>query len=485
MVTNKISNINQNADKSLMKKIAWKSLIICLIISSMISNIGNFLQNFEAYDQNYPLGLSNSNSWSKIVKDGGSLFEPYCELVNGSLYIIGKMSLEDNPNKYLYVSNFNTSGIKEWELSIKLDDYCYISYLFDNDNNLFILNIDYSSSKILLIKINSSGALLFSKELSLDQYISHASLILGENNSLLIFGHYFYPYPGRLFIMKFNNAGQFLWNTSFISYSYHIPPYIVTDSEYNMYLVNNSFCSLSSLVKINSSGAIVWQMGLENIKKLIVDSDNNLFILWKNSSTGYILKLNSTGNQIKEILIENFDAYFANIWHLNDLFVFNRYNRLILCYDLNLDLKWSFSLSDYINPHSHPQTFLAKDSHDNVYIIQNNEIGNINLVKISSTGEFLSRITWGGILNEKPRSLIIDLDNNIYFSCFCEYFDVWRERYAYNILVKNPVNGGIPPEPIRDLDIRDYFLFSVVGIVCIISPIALLSILRSNKKRIG
>ncbi len=357
-------------------------------------------------------------------------------------------------------------------------------FVTHSPNNLFIsIKYPYYSDNISLIKLNSSGEILFSKEFSLDLHNHDVSLVLGENNSLLIVGSF--DYYRRIFIMKFNNAGQFLWNTSFISNYFFIHPYIVTDSEYNMYLVNNSLCSLSSLVKINSSGAIVWQMGLENIKKLIVDSDNNLFILWKNSSTGYILKLNSTGNQIKEILIENFDAYFANIWHLNDLFVFNRYNRLILCYDLNLYLKWSFSLSDYINPHSHPQTFLAKDSHDNVYIIQNNEIGNINLVKISSTGEFLSRITWGGILNEKPRSLIIDLDNNIYFSCFCEYFDVWRERYAYNILVKNPVNGGIPPEPIRDLDIRDYFLFSVVGIACIISPIALLSILRSNKKRIG
>jgi len=468
-----------------MKKIAWKSLIICLIISSIISNIGNFLQNFEEYDQNYPLGLSNSDSWSKIVKEGGSLFQPYCELVNGSLYIIGRMSLEDNPNKYLYVSNFNTSGIKEWELSIKLDDYCYISYLFDNDNNLFILNIDYSSSKILLIKINSSGALLFSKELSLDQYIINASLVLGENNSLLIFCNYFYPYPGRLFIMKFNNADQFLWNTSFYIDGYS--SYIVKDSGYNMYLFfsNNS---IFNLAKINSSGAIIWQMGLENkIQLLMVDSDNNLFIMGdKSYSTGYILKLNSTGNQIKEILIENFRASDGEIWYLNDLYdllVFNKYDMSILCYDLNLELKWKFSLSDYIFAHFNLRTYLAKDSHDNVYILQNNAIGNINLVKISSTGEFLSRIIWGGIFFVTPRSLVIDLDNNNYFICNCEDYDIWRVRYRYTVLVKNPLNGGTPPKPRRrDLDIRDYFLFSVVGIACIISPIALLSILRSNKK---
>ena len=128
-----------------MKKIAWKRLIICMIISSLIPNIGNFLQNFDELDENYPLGLLNSDSWSKIVKEEGWLYPPYLVGADGSLYIIGRLKLEDNTNQYLYVSNFNTSGIKEWEYSIKLDDNSYYShapYVFDNDNNLFIFKVN-------------------------------------------------------------------------------------------------------------------------------------------------------------------------------------------------------------------------------------------------------------------------------------------------------------------------------------------------------
>ena len=251
-----------------------------------------------------------------------------------------------------------------------------------------------------------------------------------------------------------------------------------------LYFRNNS---IYHLAKINSSGALMWQMSLENeVPKLIVDSNDNLFIMGsKNWSTGYILKLNSSGNQIKEILIEKFSTYFAKMWYLNDLFVFNPNSMLLLCYDLNLDQKWNFSLSDYISQPFVLKTFLAKDSLDNVYIIQNNELFNIHLVKISSIGQFVSRIIWGGIFDEKPGSLNIDLLDNIYFICNCDYSNVWGDRDRYTILVKNPVNGGVPPEPRRDLDIRDYFIFSIVGIACIISPIVLVSILRSNKKRIG
>ena len=472
---------------SLMKKIAWKRLILLIVISGILSDIGYSLHNFEEYHGSYTLGLSDSDSWSKVVKDGALFYRHYCELVNGSLYIIGLLELELNADdNYLYVSKFNTSGIRVWEFLFKLDRYSEISYIFDNDNNLFILLYQYyDSNNISLIKLNSSGALLFSKEFSLNLFYYSVSFVLGENNTLLIVGQY-RQYPNRLLIVKFNNAGQFLWNTSFVVDAYYSYASIVKDSEDNMYISfeNNS---LYNLAKINGSGAILWQMGLgDRIDKLMIDSNDNLFIMGgKNYYTGYILKLNSTGDPIKEILIENFESDLGEIWYLDDLLVINRTSMSIICYDLNLDLKWTVSLSDYLSRRYSHRIFLAKDSHDNVFVVQKNRLGNIYLAKISSTGEFLSRIIWGGLFDEEPESLDIDLYDNIYIMCNCEYYDVWRRRVEYIILVKNPVNGGTPPEPRRELDILDYFLFSVIGIACIISPIALLSILRSKKKIIG
>ena len=124
-----------------MKKIVWTSLIISIVISSAISNLGTILQNFEEYDENPPLGLSNSDSWSKIVKEEDWFYTHYCELVNGSLYIIGMPQWWDYTNPYLYVSKFNTSGIKEWELSIKLAGGHFSSYIFDNCFRIINTNI--------------------------------------------------------------------------------------------------------------------------------------------------------------------------------------------------------------------------------------------------------------------------------------------------------------------------------------------------------
>ena len=455
-----------------MKKNTWTVLVLSIIFSGIILNLGNSLQVFEEYDENYPLGSSNSDSWSKIIEEGEYYSTSHCELVNGSLYVFG----------YRSVSKYNTSGFKVWEQEIP--DFFRISYVFDNDNNLFFL-----SSHLTLIKINSSGALLFSKDFSLDTYHSESSLILGENNSLVVVSNsynYTNPNPWSVLIMKINNAGQLLWNTSLSVEFYDKYPRIVKDSEYNMYLYlwNNSICSLA---KINGSGTIVWQMSAENrITKLIVDSNDNLFIIGEQDySTGYILKLNKTGDLIKELIIESFKTYANDILFLNDILVLDRYSMSFFCYDLNLELKWEFSLSNYITDHFLLRTYLAKDSHDNVYILQNNELGNLNIVKISSTGVLLSRIIWGGVFTEMPASLNIDLDDNIYFTCKCDFYNNWQDKLVCTILVKNPAHGGIPPEPKWDLDERDFFLFSVLGIVCIISPIALRSILKSNKKRTG
>ena len=469
-----------------MKKIVWTSLIASIIISGLILNMGNFLQNSEADHQDYPVGSSSSDFWSKIVKEGRFFPLPYCELVNGSLYVIGRLELDDGPSRYIYVSKFNTSGHKEWEFSVDVGYTTRISYVFDDDNNLFILkNAYYSSDNVLLIKLNSSGALLFLKEFNLNLY--DASLVLGENNSVLIVEKFYeHPNPDRFFILKFNNDGQFLWNITYYNeYDYNFP-YIWTDFEHNIYLYfkNNS---LYHLAKINGSGSILWQKSIgDRLENLIVDSNDNIYITGsKNYSTGYILKLNSTGNQVREILIEDFSYYDGEIWLIDDLFVFNSRTMSILCFDLNLDQKWNFSLSDYITPHYYFLPDLAKDSHDNIYIVQLDRLANINLVKISNTGEFLSLIYWGGISVEEVGFLHVDSDINIYFICNCEYSNFWGDQHRYTVIVKNPVNGGTPPEVRWDLDERDYFLFSVVGIACIISLIVFISILRSNKKRIS
>lgn len=468
-----------------MTRIAWTSLIISITISSLVLNMGSSLQNYEESNQDNLLDLSNSDSWSKIVKEGGIIYSSHCALVNESLYIIGRLEFVMLSEHYLYVSKFSSSGDKEWELSIRICFYSDIYTVFDSNNNLIILYPDCSSNPVYkLIKLNSLGEILFSTEISLDWYV--VSFVLGENNSVLLIGHnYQHLDPEKIFITKYNNAGQSLWNSSFYSSSEGDLPIIVTDSEYNMYIYfeNNS---LDCLAKINGSGVIIWKIVLENeVQSLAVDFYDNVYLMGVNVSfTGYILKLNSSGNQIKEISIEHFDRHLSRFWQLNDLLIYNQYMSIV-CYNLSLDLKWTYKLPDSMRPVIRSLPFIALDANDNVYASLNNGEGYNNLVKISSTGVLLSKISWGGTLVRSSGFLIIDLDSNIYSICSCRYYDGWNDRYDYTVVVKNPKNGDTPPLPRNDLDVRDYILFSVIGISSVFSLISFVSILRRNKKRIS
>lgn len=220
------------------------------------------------------------------------------------------------------------------------------------------------------------------------------------------------------------------------------------------------------------------------IQDILVDTNDDIFVLRKvGYKTAYVLKLNSSGNQIEEELIENSNNYFVRIWYLNDLFVYNEIDGQLLCYDLNLNLKWNSSFLDYISTNWIFQTFLVKDSEDNLCLTQYSGGGNINLVKINSTGNFSSRIIWGQGIVSDLYSLNIDLEDNLYIICSYVVYDFWNSRYEYRVLVKNPVDGDGPPVPRRGLDDREHFLFSVIGISCIISPISLILLLKRKKKR--
>jgi len=377
------------------------------------------------------------------------------------------------------VSKFSVTGTKEWETTIETQTVVSISYDFDMENNLFILSREFNLPFTFLIKIDSSGKILYSKELTSAMH-SFNSLLLSQNNSVLILGYYYLP-PGRqsLFIMNYNNDGQHLWNCSFYLDYYDSRFSPVRDSGNNMYFSfrNNS---INYITKINSSGAIEWQKKLEyNINRFFVGSDDSLYLLGgKNLSTGYILKLNSFGNQSKEITITNYEPYFIRAWYLNDLLVYHEGSMWLLCYDTYLNLKWNSSFSDYLSSYAGTITSLVKDSQDNIYIAQQNDVShNIILVKVSSTGNVLSSIIWGGGLVSDFRSFNIDLENNLYFTCICSVF-VQCIPLVYTVFIKNPVNGGVPPVP-------KIFLEFYIGISCVFSLIVLLSILIRNKKRTG
>lgn len=470
-----------------MLKAYCKVLSVILLISfTSISQI-YLVREGNIYNSWSRIRSADAESWSKMISDDQGSAILNLEFKDNSVYIIGVINtVVYSSSGFLYVSKFTIFGAKEWEFSIKAKISEYIDYLFDSNNNLYLL-FRNNKSYLCFVKLSPSGTVLLYKEIL--KYIDswQFSLELGQNDSIYIFGKTYYP--PQLNILSFSNFGDLLWNISYnVSLQdvyYPFPFHTVKDSKFNFYisLVNNSKYTIT---KVNSSGALVSQLDYQAPETLMIKNDNLFFVKSYSYYNHSILKINTTGSLIKEVYVSGFTTGDMSFQCINDIFIWDYYSQL-KAYDLNLTLKWVFNISEYI-PTSHQyywyRNYIAQDIQNNVYMIQPNDIGDLSILKINGSGYLQSRIIWGGPNDEIVTSLLLDPENNIYFICFYNGYDAWGFPHTYRFLVKNPKDGGVLLLPERIFDARDYFFFSCIGISCIISAIALFSILKSPKKRI-
>ena len=459
-----------------MTTLAQKICLFFFLISSIVFSTFYLAKPPENCDSDNKLKLSDSDSWAKIVKNGERWSN--LELHNNSLYVFGYSG---------HVSKFDTSGTLLWEYPINLNSPNTPFHVFDSNGNLLILSEKPSQDELSLIKLSSSGILLYSKNIRLEDYYHETSITLSVNNSIIVTGHFYNL--DKLFLIKLNSEGNLLWNKSIFARPYWRYPFIVSDSQYSLYIPYYENYNNFYIAKINNSGDLLWQIGLGNlppIESLMIDANDTLFLIESSFGNTCLFKINSSGFILKELVIDDFTTDYSGNRYFDDMILITKSDLSIMyCYDINFNYNWNFTLSDYVVPYFSRLIDLARDSQGNIYILQTNYVGDISLLKINNTGRFVSQILWGGPIFESQGNLIVDSDNNIYFLCFCEYLDAWSIRHQYNVLVKNPIDGGSPPKPEIDLNLFDYFLFSAIGIACIISLMTLVSILRSNKKRFG
>ena len=458
-----------------MAKVAQKICLLFFLISSIVFSAVYLTKPPKNYDSDKTVKLSGSDSWAKIVKNGERWSN--LELFNNSLYVFSYPG---------HVSKFDTSGTLLWEYRNNLFSPDTPFHVFDSSGNLLLLSKISYNNEFSLIKLSSSGILLYSKNITLESDSYDATITLGANNSIIVTGHFYHL--DKFFFIKLNSEGDLLWDKSIFATPYWGYPFIVLDSQYNLYIPYYENYNNFYIAKINGSGDLLWKIGLGNFppfEGLMIDANDTLFLIESSFGNTRIFKINSSGFILKELVIDDFTTdYYINRYFDDKILIPKSDLSILNCYDLNLNLIWNFSLSDYVVSHFSRSIDLAQDSHGIIYILQSNYIGDISLLKINSTGKFISQILWGSPIYEFPENLIVDSENNIYFMCFCEYLDAWSIQNRYHVIVKNPIDGGSPPRPEIALNIFDYFLFSIVGIACIISPVTLLSILRSNKKRI-
>ncbi len=262
---------NKFMDKRNIKVIIFLSCVCIEIFYGMLPFFSNSNKT-----QEFNLKPSNhEDSWTKVLDVNGraisisndtqeNIYILYCLWGSGN-YIIEK---------------YNTSG----ELIFKKElRYGACEICVDFSNNLHIL------SNSFLVKYNNSGMKIWNKTLDFES--EGLDISFDSKNNILVLGN--------SFIVKFDENGNHLWNTS-ILVSYYGDNFkgnvIALDSLDNIVVSKVYDYDKSTITKYNVSGMLQWTHNFSKgaISDLALDKNDNIFVVAKQ----IVIKYDNECNQL-------------------------------------------------------------------------------------------------------------------------------------------------------------------------------------------
>lgn len=452
-----------------------------------------------SYTYHYNMNLNeddNSESWSRIIESGRRLYSPSIELIDNYTYIIGNIG-EYYTEFDIYLAKYNSSGAKLWEQTWGGSEFNHIiNHLVDSENNLYIVGITNTfflphSGDVFLVKYNTTGNLLWATTIELPRchdLDDTLSINADLNNSIYISCVIPNSINEKILIIKINPFGEVLW-THEIELSGWISKLITTiDSIGNIYIYGQQMEYLF-LLKLNSSGSMLWYYELgerEYGYHLKLDFDENIIITGTSYNSGinkkeiWIMKMNNSGNVTKKIICASFEGDRwrtpkFEVWFLDNIFVLT--GSSLLEYNYSLNCNQNFTLEDDAPIESGWNLDFGINSQQEMYLVYLN-YGDVYILRFNNSKAILSNFTWGGPYNDYFHEIAIGSQDDLYMLCTIKYVNIWKEYIDVTILVKNPRSDGKPPQLNHLIDDRDIFIFSLLGVMCFISVILIYTTLK-------
>jgi len=261
-------------------------------------------------------------TWSAAQKSNGG----------NSLYINSSNQLvvcgADSSKFYVMVLNTSTAAIVlQKELSVDPNFSYYMAVHVDSNDNIYLAGSidDVYRANSVLIKLNSSGTLVWARELSpvySDLFAHSFATGVGTDSSsnVYIMGSVMGSdggYDG--YLIKYNSSGTLQWQRKFDANYSGGAPYGVSmnvDSSGNCYVV---YDGLGTIVgKVNSSGSLQWSAEISDQVFNSTYDGTNLYLLSTYSGTHTISKINgSTGALIlqRQLKYDTLSMSGAGIGH--------------------------------------------------------------------------------------------------------------------------------------------------------------------------
>lgn len=220
-----------------------------------------------------------------------------------------------------WISTLSTTGTNEYYNAVKVD----------SSGNVYCLGI-LNSTDIVLVKYNSSGTLQFQKSYTISATsvslgFSGSGLFIDSSNNVYMTGAYALS-GNRGFLIKTDSSGTILYQRSFYTNTSQSmnPSGVAVDSTGNAYVIGTSqgFSTslggqIAFLTKFDSSGTNQWSINFDSRtsvgNSLVIDSSNNVLMSGYSSSGAgnvnqhFVVKINSSGSLVWQIGVASSSGY--------------------------------------------------------------------------------------------------------------------------------------------------------------------------------
>lgn len=302
------------------------------------------------------------------------------------------------PNEFTYLmQRFNDTAVTDGSRKVAVD----------GSKNYYITGRS-ASSKMLIAKFNSAGAVQWQKTLSLNDRQFGTDIAVTSAGTVYVVGASFPDTNGYgnydIQLVKYNTSGTLQWQRRLGNASDNQGWGIALDSSENVYLGGYTAGATTPTViaKYNSSGTIQWQRTLsgtnqENLYgRIAVDSSGNSFVCFGNyngtNTGGMLAKYNTSGTlQWQRRIRGTGDCgfYAVTVDTAGDVYV-TGYNSssgqqdaAIVKYNTSGTVQWQRRISGG-NPNS--MFSISSDGSNNVYVYGDDGTPRLLLAKYNSSG---------------------------------------------------------------------------------------------------
>ena len=240
---------------------------------------------------------------------------------SGNVYCSGYTYSEGAGSQDMILAKYNSSGTLQWQRILGSGDGDRVmGIVLDSSDNVYVCG--YVAQRLLIAKYNPSGAIQWQRTLYDTLYTTGTDIEVDSSDNLYVSGYTAAALGGdqtsKALVAKYNSSGAIQWQRTLNNPNYHMYAYgLALDSSGNVYLAGDYSSSSAKeifIAKYNNSGTLQWQRyiggsGAQEGWDVGVDSSDNVYVIGNNNASGQggadvlIAKYNSSGTiQWKRIL---------------------------------------------------------------------------------------------------------------------------------------------------------------------------------------